>query len=472
VADVFISYSKARKKETVALAAALEGKGFSVWWDSGLTPGESFGEVIMAELARARAAIVIWTPASVKSKWVISEAGRADRQGVLIAVRSPDLRPEDIPPPFDLIHTELCTNVGAVLAALAKKGVAPSGAFATERTAAPERRSSPVPSRRALLLGAGIVCAGGLLAAAYWRQRAQPALRPARVFDNEGVWVTAAAYAPDSRQVLIGDWNGNLKLWDNISDQDRTSRTFEAGHVGPIWRVAVLRDHQRILTVGEDGTLKIWDLAARRVIRSYREHRGPIWSVAVLPDGRSILTASVDATLKLWDLEAERVTHTFQYESRVLAVAVTPDGQVAVSAAKDRLQAWSIPERKPLHAFARRHVGDVKSVVIAPNGRTVVSGGDDGTVRLWELSSGNELRMLQPDHQKEVLSIALSPDGRIALSGSADHSARLWDLSSGRALLTLDHGDSVEFVAIAPDGRTAISVCRDKMLRVWDIKSV
>ena len=92
MADVFISYSKSRRQETIDLADDLEKRGFTVWWDKDITPGETFRDVINAELARARAAVVIWTPASVKSDWVISEVTRAHRRRVLIAVHAADLK--------------------------------------------------------------------------------------------------------------------------------------------------------------------------------------------------------------------------------------------------------------------------------------------------------------------------------------------------------------------------------------------
>jgi hypothetical protein len=84
----------------------------------------------MTELGRARAVIVIWTDASIKSDWVRSEAGRAQVDRKLIPVKLPHLNYKDLPPPFDVLHTE---NVGeddkiraAVVAQLAKPGVEPS----------------------------------------------------------------------------------------------------------------------------------------------------------------------------------------------------------------------------------------------------------------------------------------------------------------------------------------------------------
>jgi hypothetical protein len=88
MADIFISYSKGFAAQTEQLVQELQAKGFSVWYDTSLVPGDSFRDVIMSELAQARAAIVIWDAASVKSEWVCSEASRARARGILVPVRA------------------------------------------------------------------------------------------------------------------------------------------------------------------------------------------------------------------------------------------------------------------------------------------------------------------------------------------------------------------------------------------------
>lgn len=72
MADIFISYSKDDQAYARLLAAFLEAEGYDVWWDTSLLSGDKFRKVIMEELAKARAAIVIWTENSVKSDWVMS----------------------------------------------------------------------------------------------------------------------------------------------------------------------------------------------------------------------------------------------------------------------------------------------------------------------------------------------------------------------------------------------------------------
>jgi hypothetical protein len=132
VADIFISYASEDRDEARLLAAFLEAEGYSVWWDTSLLAGDTFRKIIMTELGRARAAIVIWTERSINSDWVQSEAGRAHADHKLIPVKAKALDYKEIPPPFDNMHIENVGErdkiLGAVVAQLAKSEKS-SGAF-------------------------------------------------------------------------------------------------------------------------------------------------------------------------------------------------------------------------------------------------------------------------------------------------------------------------------------------------------
>ena len=100
--DVFISYSRDDRPAARHFAECLEEEGFSVWWDAALHAGESFDQVIERELKAAMAAIVLWSPRSVASRWVRAEATLADRHGKLIPVI---IESCERPIIFELTHT-------------------------------------------------------------------------------------------------------------------------------------------------------------------------------------------------------------------------------------------------------------------------------------------------------------------------------------------------------------------------------
>jgi hypothetical protein len=107
MADVFIAYQRDDRPKARAIAATLEGYGFSVWWDVDLLPGQQYGSVIAEIIRTSRAAIVIWSSNSINSNWVLDEAGRARDENKLIPLRLGDVVP---PMGFGAIHAHDLTE--------------------------------------------------------------------------------------------------------------------------------------------------------------------------------------------------------------------------------------------------------------------------------------------------------------------------------------------------------------------------
>ena len=87
MADVFVSYARADKARVAPLVAAIEARGWSVWWDPAIVPGREFDDEIEVEINAAKAVLVVWTPTSVASRWVRGEARDAADRNVLVPVR-------------------------------------------------------------------------------------------------------------------------------------------------------------------------------------------------------------------------------------------------------------------------------------------------------------------------------------------------------------------------------------------------
>lgn len=158
---------------------------------------------------------------------------------------------------------------------------------------------------------------------------------------------------------------------------------------------------------------------------------------------------------------------TIEVGSPVNALAVV-EGRCVVSGSDDRtLRVWDLDTGTTLRSL-EGHNASV-SAVVTLDGRRAVSGSEDGTLRVWDLEAGKTLRTLE-GHNGAVLAVAVLDDYR-AVSGSIDGTLRVWDLETGQTLRTLKgHNDWVTAVAVV-DGRRAVSGSDDGVLRVWDLET-
>lgn len=125
--------------------------------------------------------------------------------------------------------------------------------------------------------------------------------------------------------------------------------------------------------------------------------------------------------------------------------------------------------QKPELVVQTGHSGAVKTVAFSPDGKTLASGSEDNTIKLWELATGRELRAFT-GHSDNVFSVAFSPDGKILASGSVDRTIRLWDVAKGQELRTLSgHANSIFSVAFSFDGKTLASGSGDSTIKLWDV---
>ena len=166
-----------------------------------------------------------------------------------------------------------------------------------------------------------------------------------------------------------------------------------------------------------------------------------------------------------------RLIHASEGPEGIRSVAYSADGLRIVSGGEHgTLRLWDARNGEPIGQPLKGHAGAVSSVAYSADGLRIVSGGDDGTLRLWDAKSGEPMGQPLKGHAGAVWSVAYSADGLRIVSGGSDGTLRLWDARSGEPIgqPLKGHAGPVLSVAYSADGLRIVSGGEDGTLRQWD----
>lgn len=170
-------------------------------------------------------------------------------------------------------------------------------------------------------------------------------------------------------------------------------------------------------------------------------------------------------------VRAQKPELVVQTGHTVSVVTFSSDGKTLASGSNDgTIKLWDVANLQQLRTLGDCNSLAPKPIGFSPDGKMLASGCHK-LIKLWDVSSGQELRTLA-GHDDQVNSVAFSPDGKTLASGGHDQTIKLWDVASGRELCTLvGHTASVQSVTFSPDGRTLASGGYDQTIRLWDVSS-
>jgi len=278
--------------------------------------------------------------------------------------------------------------------------------------------------------------------------------------------VTSVAFSVDGKTLASGGWDNTIKLWEVATGRELRSLN---GHSQTVSSVAFSVDGKTLASGCGDSTIKLWDLITGQELHTLTGHSGVVDEVAFSADGKVLASGSWDQTIKFWNVATGREIRTLTgHTGKIRCIAFIAGNALASGSEDATVKVWDAATGQELRTF-KGHSNWIYSVALSADGRLLASGGADTTIKIWEVATGRELRTLK-GHSAAVTSVVFSSDGQTLASGGEDSSIKLWEVRTGQQLRTLQgHSYGVNSVAFSPDGRTLASGSTDHTVKLWDV---
>ena len=280
--------------------------------------------------------------------------------------------------------------------------------------------------------------------------------------------VDALTFSPDGKYVASGSEFGTARVWEAMTGKEVARINHDYYYVTSL----DFSPDGRYVVSGGGNTARVWEaMTGKEVARMTYENS--VHSVAFSPDGKHVVSggcSELDADglcekgpARVWEAMTGKEIASVTHDSDVSAIAFSPDGKYVVSGGDNTARVWEAMTGKEIARMT--YDNSVHSVAFSPDGRYVASGGGN-TARVWQAMTGKEVASVT--HDSDVSSITFSPDGKYILSQSGTFTVHVWEAMTGKEVTHTTYADYVRSVAFSPDGKYVASGIADGTARVWE----
>ncbi|MEO7910384.1 MAG: PQQ-binding-like beta-propeller repeat protein, partial [Roseiflexaceae bacterium] len=299
--------------------------------------------------------------------------------------------------------------------------------------------------------------------------------------------IHAGSFSSDGRSVVTGAEKkdsgvGELQLWDATTGELRFDKSYQGRGVKA---VAFSPDGTTILAGGDkhDGSLTLVDAKTGQFIRTFTAKTFGVNALAFTPDGKRALSGSIippaeevkanpaltNTMLMLWDVATGAPIRQFQgLTDSANGLVFLPGGTQVLVATGPNLGIWDIETGQRVLDFKKRHKSNINALALSTDGKVAVSGARDKFFIVWDVATGAQLWTSEAQ-DSEISGIAISKDGRYVLT-AVQKDVLMWDVKTQQKVRQfLGHREIVNDVAFSPDERLIVSASADGTARIWQL---
>lgn len=269
--------------------------------------------------------------------------------------------------------------------------------------------------------------------------------------------ISTVSINPSGEWLALGSSKtGQLLVWEHASESNVLK---QSSQLDTMTTLSYSPDSSRIITGADDGLIKIWDIASGFHVATFTEHSSAVTGSVYSRRGNVLFTSSLDGSVRAWDMLRYRNFRTFTAPTRLSfsCLAIDPSAEIVCAGSHDSfdIHLWSVQTGALLDQLSG-HEGPISTLAFTPDGRTLVSGSWDRTIRLWNVfnrSQSSEMLQLTSD----LLCVAVRPDSAQVAASTLDGGLTFWNISTSVQEATMDGRRDVSGGRTLTSRRTAAS---------------